>query len=102
LNKDDYILILKISERGLAEGKRPPLCDGCSTPFEKRNPDSQDYSINALILDGERFYGLECNQCIKSYFSKLPQLSEEQIPEQISQSIRLELAQEMKFLFSDF
>ncbi|MGI0080595.1 MAG: hypothetical protein ACRECH_13345 [Nitrososphaerales archaeon] len=74
MSSSDYLFSLCISERGLAEGKRPPLCDGCGSAFQK---DKSSYLVTAFILDGERFWGLECENYEKKYLGKLPILTED-------------------------
>lgn len=95
----DYLFSFLISENGLAEGKRPPLCDGCAIPIEAVEDESQgvpQYRLNALILDGYRFHSVQCDACIKKYFSKVPLMAADQVPKHIRQGVRQELAQEME------
>jgi hypothetical protein len=58
MEKGDYILSLLISQKVLAEEKRPPLCDGCGEPISR--DENEDYAINALVLDGEIFHSVQC------------------------------------------
>ncbi len=97
MNPSDYILVLRISERGLAEGKRPPLCDGCGLPIPKE--EDGDYSINCLILDGEIFNSVQCDDCVKQYFSKVQEISESSVPKEVRQAVRLALSQDMEVVF---
>jgi hypothetical protein len=97
MNKEDYVLVLKISEKGLAEGKRPPLCDGCSEPISCDGND--DYTINCLILDGETFHSVQCDKCIEEYFKDIPKLKESEAPKKARQTVRLVMSRDMEVMF---
>ncbi len=99
MKPSDCILVLRISERGLAEGKRPPLCDGCSEPITR--DEDEDYAINCLILDGEIFHSVQCDECIERYFKKLPRFNEDEVPKKVRQTVRLTMGQEIQVTWSD-
>lgn len=100
-----YVLRLKVNERSLAEGKNPPLCDGCGAYMQSEKDvegkDTDNFLVNALILDAESFYGVECDRCVKKYFSKMPTKSREDVPAEVSQIVLSVLAQEMSVTFLD-
>ncbi|MCL4518893.1 MAG: hypothetical protein M1587_06820 [Thaumarchaeota archaeon] len=85
---------MKISERGIAEGKRPPLCDGCGEPIQKN--EEEGYMINCLILDGEIFHSIQCDECIERYFRALPRFKEDEVPKEARQTVRLVMSQDME------
>ena len=73
----DYIVECGVSWQDLAEGKVPPVCDGCNTPFWR--DENGVYQVKALILvDGkeESIWGLVCDDTVRKYYSKLPVVKE--------------------------
>jgi hypothetical protein len=94
MRKSDFLFSLFVSEVGLAEGKNPPLCDGCGNGFD-REEDGQ-YKVIALILDGLFFHSIQCEECVKRYFSQVRLLTKNEVSKEARQTVRLGLAQEME------
>jgi hypothetical protein len=95
----DYVFSLLISEFELAEGKRPPLCDGCARPFptwqQNQYAVESTYLVNCLILDGERFHSLQCDECIDRYFKNLERLDEIKVQSEVIETVKFVLSKEM-------
>ncbi len=102
--QSDFILQLRVNERSLAEGKNPPLCDGCSSPIPRvkdvDGKDTENFLVKVLILD-DSIRGVECDPCVAEYFSKMPILGREDVPASVSQIVLSELAQEIQVVFLD-
>lgn len=80
----DYLLRVFVPEPLLCEGKNPPLCDACATPFGKVE-EREGFDVAALVLvDSESgegsIWGLVCPKCVSAYHGALAVKTEREEP----------------------
>lgn len=95
MNSNDYIVVMKVARRGVADGK--PFCDGCNSSIP--SDENDDYSLNCLILDGESFHSVQCEDCFKKYFKGISKLNENEVPKEMRQTIRLVMSRNIEVTF---